>query len=366
MAGHSGLDKQRWLKRLVEYSRSSGIDGVYAVDFDSMLTKSMPYFLDSYLDKQRNEWYRVLGNIMDKVDKESPRHIIVSMHLTYFRHNTYWSLVDANALKGLKFDMMITLIDDAYSVWSRITSRESRERHGVYVRLRDIFIWRSVEIMMADTIATALGIRNYVVAIKHPISTFHKLIFTKLPKAYLSHPISHVRDNKAAVAEIMEFARRLRDLVVLFEPTTIDEAIIERKWVKDGSTIIGRDDRWPVEYDEDEYPIMLNKDEVNEVVARNPVTKRSLIQDQIMKRDFRYIEQSDMVIAYRPNYGGSLSKGVYSEVTVAVHMGKPVYVLWPREDGDVAENPFEYVHEYFSNVEELVNFLKRRVSGNEA
>jgi len=117
-----------------------------------------------------------------------------------------------------------------------------------------------------------------------------------------------------------------------------------------------------VDNDDSEYPIELREDEVMEVTARNPVTRRSLIQDQIMRRDFRYIEQSDMVIAYRPRYGGTLSRGVFSEVTIAVNMGKPVYVYWPPEDGDIAENPFEYVHEYFSDAEELLGFLRSQVS----
>lgn len=364
MAGHSGLDKHRWISSINNYVNGRVNGRVLAVDFDSMLSSSMPYFLDSYLDKQRNEWYGAVNQLLDKIDREQYDHVIISMHLTYFRHNTYWSLIDANALKEFKFDMIITLIDDAYSVWNRIRSRESRERHGVYIRLRDVFIWRTVEIMMADMLATVLGIRNYVMAIKHPIDTFYKLMFTKLPKAYLSHPISHVRGNREAINEITGFARRLRDVVVLFEPTTIDELIIEYNWFNRGqSTIINREDRWPVDNDDGEYPIILVDDEVREVVAKNPVTKRSLIQDQVMKRDYRYIEQSDIVVAYRPRYGGVLSRGVFSEVTVAVNIGKPVYVYWPPEDGDVAENPFEYVHEYFSNVDELISFLKSQVQG---
>ncbi len=361
VAGHSGLDKHRWINAISSYANGK-VGRVMALDFDSMLSNSMPYFLDSYLEKQRNKWYETVNQLLNRIDKEQPEHVIVSMHLTYFRHNTYWSLIDANALREFKFDMIVTLIDDAYSVWHRISNRESRERHGVYIRLRDVFVWRTVEIMMADMLATVLGIRNYVVAIKHPVETFFKLMFTKLPKAYLSHPISHVRDNGKAISEINEFARRLRGIVVLFEPTTIDELIIERNWTNGRRTIIDRGDRWPVDNDDSEYPIKLREDEVMEVITRNPVTKRSLIQDQVMRRDFRYIEQSDMVIAYRPKYGGTLSMGVSSEVTIAVNMGKPVYVYWPPEDGDIANNPFEYVHEYFSDVEELLGFLRRQVS----
>jgi adenylate kinase len=361
VAGHSGLDKHKWINALSSYT-GNRVGKVLSLDFDSMLSESMPYFLDSYLEKQRNKWYETVNQILGRIDKEQPDHVVISMHLTYFRHNTYWSLVDANALKEFKFDMILTLIDDAYSVWNRITSRESKERHGVYIRLRDVFVWRTVEIMMADMLATVLGVRNYVMAIKHPVETFYKIIFTKLPKAYLSHPISHVRSNSKAVGEINEFAKMLRNVVVLFEPTTIDELIIERNWLNGRGAIINKEDRWPTDNDDCDYPIRLKEDEVAEVSSRNPVTRRSLIQDQVMRRDFRYIEQSDMVVAYRPRYGGTLSRGVFSEVTIAVNMGKPVYVYWPPEDGDIAENPFEYVHEYFSSVDELLGFLKRQVS----
>ena len=359
VAGHSGLDKQRWLARLVNYAKSKGINDIWARDFDSMLSMTMPYFLDSFLERQRNRWFEVAAKILSEIESSGAEHAIVSMHLTYFRHNNYWSLIDINTLREFKFDMVITLIDDAYSVWKRIIDRESRERHGVYVRLRDVFIWRTIELMMADTVASALGIRNYMVAVKHPIETFYNLIFTNKPKIYLSHPISNVRGDEKAVSEINNFIRLIKDVSTVFEPTTIDEAIIEAVCRGGQGCVIDRHHRWPlIDYDDSqEYPIKLNMDEVNEVIARNPITKRNLIQDQIMRRDFRYIEQSDMVVAYRPKYRGMLSSGVLSEVTIAVQLGKPVYVYWPEEDGNMAENPFEYVHEYFSNIDELLKVL---------
>jgi len=39
-----------------------------------------------------------------------------------------------------------------------------------------------------------------------------------------------------------------------------------------------------------------------------------------------------------------------------------VYVHWSNEDGNAAENPFEYVHEYFYDVEELIKFLSERIN----
>jgi adenylate kinase len=355
IAGHSGLNKINLLNKLSETAKARTGKEVFALDFDSMLSRGMPYFLDSYMEKQRERWYSEFARILDELRESGAEHALIGMHLTYFRHNSYWSLVDLNMLKELKVNMLITLIDDAYSVWSRIVQRESRERHGVYMRLRDVFIWRTVETMMGDTIATALGVPHYVVAIKHPIDTFYKLIFTNYPKAYLSHPITHVRRNREAVQEIMGFAKKLREVATVFEPTTIDESIIS-------NVTITKEMRWPTETDLDQYPIELKKEEVEEVTARNPITKRDLIQDQIMKRDYRYIQQSDMVVAYRPNYGGTLSKGVLSEVNLAVHLGKPVYVHWSNEDGNAAENPFEYVHEYFYDVEELIKFLSERIN----
>ncbi|GGP21438.1 hypothetical protein GCM10007981_13260 [Thermocladium modestius] len=355
IAGHSGLNKVGLLNKLREEAEERTGGKVYAVDFDSTLSRGMPYFLDSYMEKQRERWYAEFGRLLDELGGSGAQHALIGMHLTYFRHNSYWSLVDVNMLKELKLNALITLIDDAYSVWSRIVQREARERHGVYMRLRDVFIWRTVETMMGDAIATALGVPHYVVAIKHPVDTFYKLLFTDLPKAYLSHPITHVRSNGKAVEEIMQFAKRLRGVAAVFEPTTIDEAII-------GNVVIRKELRWPTEVDLDQYPIELNKEEVEEVTAKNPITKRDLIQDQIMKRDYRYIQQSDMVVAYRPRYGGVLSRGVLSEVNLAVHLGKPVYVYWSNDDGNAAENPFEYVHEYFYDVDELMAFLSSKSS----
>jgi len=99
------LDKHRWINAISSYANGK-VGRVMALDFDSMLSNSMPYFLDSYLEKQRNKWYETVNQLLNRIDREQPEHVIVSMHLTYFRHNTYWSLIDANALKEFKFDMV--------------------------------------------------------------------------------------------------------------------------------------------------------------------------------------------------------------------------------------------------------------------
>ncbi len=49
-------------------------------------------------------------------------------------------------------------------------------------------------------------------------------------------------------------------------------------------------------------------------------------------------------------------------MNLAVHLGKPVYVYWSNDDGNAAENPFEYVHEYFYDVDELMAFLSSKSS----
>jgi hypothetical protein len=126
IAGHSGLNKINLLNKLSETAKARTGKEVFALDFDSMLSRGMPYFLDSYMEKQRERWYSEFARVLDELRESGAEHALIGMHLTYFRHNSYWSLVDLNMLKELKVNMLITLIDDAYSVWSRIVQRESR------------------------------------------------------------------------------------------------------------------------------------------------------------------------------------------------------------------------------------------------
>ena len=91
------------------------------------------------------------------------------------------------------------------------------------------------------------------------------------------------------------------------------------------------------------FPIEISKQEaqyLNRPLERS--SYRSPIDTQIRSRDFRYIEQSDVMAAYRPRLNGRESPGVAAEKTYAAGMGvTPVVEFSPPSDTrGMASRPF--------------------------
>jgi len=82
------------------------------------------------------------------------------------------------------------------------------------------------------------------------------------------------------------------------------------------------------------FPLTIETDEGREL--SKPAERRShrsIIDAQIRHRDFRYIDQSDVVSAYRPRLNGHQSSGVAAEKTYAAGTGAtPVVEFTPAED----------------------------------
>ncbi|RLE85689.1 MAG: hypothetical protein DRJ41_00675, partial [Thermoprotei archaeon] len=78
------------------------------------------------------------------------------------------------------------------------------------------------------------------------------------------------------------------------------------------------------------------------------------IYDQIVARDYKLIDQSDIVIVYYPV--PTLSAGVLSEINYSFTHNKEVYAIFPYED----LSPFfsYYTTGVFKSVEELISYLR--------
>jgi hypothetical protein len=66
--------------------------------------------------------------------------------------------------------------------------------------------------------------------------------------------------------------------------------------------------------------------------------------DNIIRyKDYRYIQQSDAVVAYRPFMGKTLSRGMFAEINYALNTAhKRVFIHWPEEDWEPGiESPFD-------------------------
>ena len=86
------------------------------------------------------------------------------------------------------------------------------------------------------------------------------------------------------------------------------------------------------------------------------------IDGQIYARDFKLIDQSDMIVSYIPELPGGipgLSSGVERELQLAFEGTKEVYVIWrPKKD----PSPFitETATRVFKTVEELFKHFQQK------
>lgn len=214
-----------------------------------------------------------------------------------------------------------------------------------------------------------------MIGIKHPLKTFYDLLFSDKPVAYLCHPIGKVWEEpeerrQAIFEEINNFRQKLQERCVVFEPATIDERPLIRlynnvKRTGGNRVVFRKGDRWPLETDRDEYyPVELPLNEVAEVVQPDPVYKKTLIDYYIVERDFQYIINSDVVIAYRPTYRGG-GRGREAEINFArLQASRPVYGFISPDDPELGGSPFEgkvVPCDTIDKLLEVVTHIKRKV-----
>ena len=287
--------------------------------------------------------------MISESERDPSEHTFVTVHATYFRRTRFFSVASLNLLHEFNPDIIITLIDDAYECWHRIQERERLQPRGTNLRLRDIFLWRTVEIMTGDLLSHGLGVQNYVVAVKHPAKMVRRLILEPgIKRIYSSFPISSTRDHVDRRKNVDDFRKSLHERFTVFDPLTIDERVLVTALdgMKEGedNVNIALELRWPPWFNEglealatpydSNYPLSIPVDQMIESVTD--------IDRQIEARDYRLIDSVVAVAAYRPSFNKHHSRGVSSELLYAAQtVGISVHLTWDENlDGVYADSPF--------------------------
>ncbi len=316
------------------------------------------------------------------------KNYIIALHAVYYNNRTleYIIPVSESCLKELKPQVFITLIDDIYDIHLRLRENGhifnkahggSDDPKGVSFELFRILDWRAREIMVTRHLAEELKAKHYVFAIKHNGETLRSLIEENKPTCYVSHPITYVRKLQAKgqkekaeeiVNEIHNFEEEVSKEFTAFLPTTIDELRIKKnKLVNNVDCLItDREKRW----DEDKYDNPSNmmfrkpdkKDIDDPLWNENNIKNESLgnvleiiakvINTQIDVRDHIMVEQSDVLMVYRPCYDGEVSRGVLEELNyfgVLENKRKKCLMYLPIED----ENNLK-IKQFIANLEKQV------------
>ncbi len=327
---------------------------IQVLDIREYLGDSTHVLLIRPQKKQREAVTEAIGRMSGRLPEADLN--IISLHACHQCGSIPVFPCTSEAVKGLDPAICITLIDDVYSCRKRL------KRGGYPYRHHQLLNWRQIECGIADLIADASSIENVYLAAKHPSMMVYRLLFEpKRPRLYSASQITNVRDNPQARKEIEAHRRHIHQEFVVFDPLTVDDRILVNSLPgedPEGETFqVGFDARWPsdlseigphyeslVPEDPNLFPLTVEVKEAEELNRPDQMSSpMSTIDAQITQRDYRYIDQADVMAAYRPRFLGHESRGVAAEKGYAAGAtgATPVVEYSPPEDtADTASRPF--------------------------
>jgi adenylate kinase len=246
-------------------------------------------------------------------------HVLVNTHATFRWRHGLFAAFDFDQIKTFNADVYITLLDNAESVHQRLL-----RDHDIDHTLKDIMVWREEELLATEILANILKGYGHFFMISRgrnipTTQTIYRLMFEREKrKVYLSFPMSHVMDLPDTLAEIDRFKADINEHFITFDPADVDEFILHK--MADEAQQKGESE---IEVPAAEGTVKLKTSEVLQISGD--------IMGQIYMRDFKMVDQSDMIISLvpeLPNGKPALSSGVERELHHAFEGGKEVYVVW--------------------------------------
>lgn len=364
VTGQVGMDKSGYLDAVGRLVRERGEDAKVFHVGRRMYAEAPDVRQGRILDLPLSRLNALRRSVFKDVIAESAgcEHVIVNTHCTFrWRHGLFRAF-DFELVKRFKPDCFICLVDNVEAISHRLHAE-----HDVDAGFKDVMVWREEEIMATELLAEAVGCagRFYILARGRDALTLescYRLVCRpQMAKVYPSFPMSHVVDMPEVLAEIAAFRRALAKYFVTFDPADVDEKLLLDR----ATSAVSRS--------EDFVEAQVIDHEGRLVDTRVPV-KQVLdvagdIDGQIYARDFKLIDQSDMIVSFIPELAGGipgLSSGVERELQHAFEHGKQVYVVWKP-----AKNPSPFITEtatrVFGSVDEALSYFEARgmlVPGN--
>ena len=372
VTGQVGVDKKAYLQAVEQLAGERG-DNIAAYHVgDRMYAEAPDVRPGRILDLPLSRLHSLRRSVFKDIIAESADqpNIIVNTHATFrWRHGLFRAF-DFDQIKLLKPDLFICLVDNAEAVYHRL-----HDEHTLDATLKDIMVWREEEIMATELLAQAMGCgENFYVLSRGrnqvTTETAYRLVCKpQMKKVYPSFPMSHVIDMPDVLAEINTFRAKLAQHFIAFDPGDVDEKIM-----LDNAIAAARDGR-------DFIDVSVLTPEGNQAF-KMPV-KQILdcagdIDGQIYARDFKLIDQADMIVSLVPELPGApgskgipgLSSGVERELQHAFEASKDVYVVWKPAKSpspfitETATNVFKSVEEALAHFEQAGLFAQTDLFGN--
>jgi len=321
VTGQVGVDKGPYLEAVQQQARANGFD-LKVCHVGKMMYEEAPdvprgRILNLPISRLNTLRRSVFKEILREADRHE--HILVNTHATFRWRHGLFAAFDFDQIKAFNADRYFTLLDNAESVHQRL----GRD-HDIDHTLKDIMVWREEELLATEILANILRGHGHHFMIsrgrKIPTTqTIYRLLFEPGRKrVYPSFPMSHVMDLPDVLAEIDRFRALLAEHFITFDPGDVDEFVLHTLAMR--AIEQGRD---TVEVTTGEGAVTLRTAEVAQISGD--------IMGQIYARDFKMVDQSDMIVSLvpqLPNGKPGLSSGVERELHHAYEGGKEVYVVW--------------------------------------
>jgi adenylate kinase len=352
VTGQVGLDKKPFLEQVVDLAAQKGFDVALFNVGDLMYAESPDITPRRILDLPR----RRLTTLRQSVFKDilavarTGRNVIVNTHATFRWKHGLFHAYDHAQMAELDADLYVTMVDNVDAVHERL-QREHDIRHS----LKDILVWREEEIVVTEAMAEAVAGYGhaFVMSRSNPriaAQSLYRLMFEPTRKrVYPSYPMTHVLDEPLILAEIDHFRDSLAEHFITFDPADMDE----KRLLSEAGEATKRG--------EDHVRLNIHGREINLSVLDITRIARD-IDAQIYARDFKLIDQSDMIVSYIPKLADgkpALSSGVERELQHAYEGTKEVYVIW-RPDCDPSPFVTETATAVFRSIEELFAHCQAR------
>jgi len=362
VTGQIGMDKKPYLDAATRFAGQQGEAlGLYHVG-DLMYKEAPDIRPGKILDLPISRLNSLRRAAFKDIISESRdlKNLIVNTHATFRWRHGLFAAFDYDQMTALRPDLFICLVDNIEVVHHRL-----HDEHDIDATLKDCMVWREEEILATELMSKAIpNSKFYIMARgRHTPTTrtlFRLICRPGMRKVYPSFPMSHVVDMPEVLAEIDAFRAQLAEHFITFDPGDVDEKLLLDRAIaasKEGKDYL---EVAPHAFGGSKSatgkPIRVRVREILDIAGD--------VDGQIYMRDFKLIDQADMIVSYIPEIptaGGKefpgLSSGVERELHHAFEHTKEVFVVWkPRK----APSPFitETATRIFKSTEEALRYFE--------
>lgn len=352
VTGQVGVEKKPFLEKVVRLAESRH-QHVKLYNLGDMMYADAPdvrpgRILDLPLGRLNSLRRSAFKEVLADVDRHEVS--IVNTHAAFRWKHGLFPAFDYDHMSALDADLYVTLVDNVDAVHERMT-----REHDVTHTLKDILVWREEEILATEILATAIRGHGafYIVARgieDSTVESLYRLIFKPdMKRVYPSFPMTHVMDLPDTLAEIDAFRAALTEHFITFDPGDLDE---KRLLFEAGAA---------TQRGETKITVKTNHRDLEFSVPEVTGVAKD-IDAQIYARDFKLIDQSDMIVSLvpeLPNKKPGLSSGVERELQHAYETTKEVYVVWKP-----AAEPSPFITEtatrVFRSTQETLEFFQKK------